>query len=135
MFFSQTSEYALRAMACLTHARGAVLKSNELAEQAQIPGHYVSKVMRQLVLAELVEARRGHHGGFRLARPPSDITFTQILTAMGDAPATERCVFGLPLCDHDNPCSLHPAWMRLKGELQAWADSSRLSDVLDETEP
>ena len=66
---NQTAEYALRAMASLARADGA-LTAEELSAQASVPVHYLAKVMRQLVVAGLVSARRGRGGGFRLARSP-----------------------------------------------------------------
>lgn len=129
MLLSQTAEHALRAMACLAQAAPDMLNSGALAAQAQIPGHYVSKVMRQLVVAGLVEARKGRSGGFRLAHAPADITFASILEAVGDQVVSDRCAFGLSACNLDNPCPLHPAWRGLKEVFEGWARSTTLADA------
>jgi len=130
---SRTAEYALRAMACLAGAardpEQGVLRSEELAQAAQIPAHYVSKVMRQLVIAGLVEARRGHGGGFRLAREPGEVTFAAILQAMGEVPDDDRCAFGLESCGGRNPCPLHESWSRLRSAFEHWASTTTLADV------
>lgn len=122
--------YALRAMAVLANlAPGESLRGQELAEQAAIPKAFVSKVMRQLVAAGLVDGRRGHGGGFRLAVSPSSITFTAILAAVGFAVDTGRCALGFSACDAERPCVLHQVWTRFRTALEAWADGTVLAET------
>ncbi len=132
MLLTQTAEYALRAMACLAQQGGdTTLRSAELAKLATIPSHYVSKVMRRLVVAGLVQSKRGHGGGFSLARKPQDITFLEILQATDHFMEEQRCAFGLGDCDLENPCPLHPAWSELRGQLKAWAMTATLDGLKD----
>lgn len=135
MPFSQTAQYALRAMTCLAAASGEVLKSQQLAEVAEIPPHYVNKVMRPLVVAELVEARRGHHGGFRLVLDPAEVSFAAILEAMGESRPAHECVFGMANCGWDNPCPMHPTWVQLRQALAEWAENTTLADNLEGRSP
>ena len=130
MQLSATAEYALRAMACLVNADGETLTSDDLASLAGIPSHYVSKVMRQLVVANLVDARRGRGGGFRLTRSPGDITYAEVLAAVGGLADPDRCAFGHDSCNPDRPCPLHPAWTRLQVAFDQWAEQSTLDDAL-----
>lgn len=132
MILPQTAEYALRAMACLATApSGQLVRSAELASGAKIPTHYVSKVMRRLVLAGLVSSQRGHGGGFSLAQPPGDICFMDILVAVDFDVESGKCAFGRGDCDAANPCSLHPAWSQLKTRFSEWALTTTLDSVLD----
>ncbi|HFE47090.1 MAG TPA: transcriptional regulator, partial [Nannocystis exedens] len=82
MILNQTAEYAFRAMACLASSLGTPLRARDLSTQSNIPPFYLSKVMRRLVVAGLVDSQRGHGGGFRLAKPPGAIRFFDILEAM-----------------------------------------------------
>lgn len=127
MLLNQTAEYALRAMAVLaTHWPGGKTTSAELAEEGNIPSHYVSKVMRRLVLAHLVEAQRGHHGGFSLAREPSRISFMQVLEAVDFQAQDQHCAFGLGKCNPHHPCALHPAYTALNDSFLTWARTTSL---------
>ena len=57
MLFSQTGEYALRAMASLAISGSrASVPARDLSEQTGIPAHYLSKILRRLVLAGLLES-------------------------------------------------------------------------------
>lgn len=129
-FLSQTAEYALRAMAHLaTLEPGASARAAEVAEATSIPAHYLSKVMRRLVLAGLVESQKGHHGGFSLSRPPSRIRFGEILAAAGVDADQDHCAFGWGRCNVAKPCPLHDAWSELHCRYSAWASQTTLADI------
>lgn len=131
MLLPQTSQYALRAMACLA-ATGpdSALNSRELSDATSIPHRYLSKVMRALVVAELVTSRKGHHGGFALARTPEDIRYTEILTAVGFAVDPTDCAFGFAACDEKKPCPLHESWKELKELCRTWAAGTSLASTI-----
>lgn len=130
MQFPQTVEYALRAMACLAlPGAGESLRATDLAARTGIPSHYLSKVMRRLVTAGLLHSQRGHGGGFVLARPAAEISFEEILRAVGYGGDDHACVFGWTTCDPKNPCLLHDAWSTLKASYGEWARTTRLTAI------
>lgn len=104
--FSQTTEYALRAMACLALYPDQLVPTPELARQTRVPSNYLAKVLQQLAAANLIRGRRGVGGGYRLTRPASQITLMDVVGAMGDLKRIETCPLGLP--NHGaNLCPLH----------------------------
>jgi DNA-binding IscR family transcriptional regulator len=57
---STTSEYALRALACLAgQPPGTALLGRNLAKAAEIPANYLSKILLTLRNAELVDTTCG----------------------------------------------------------------------------
>jgi len=87
---SQTVEYALRAMSHLAAIAGACASSGALAEATHAPHGYLSKIMRDLVCAQLVTSYRGRHGGFALARDPDTISVLDIVNAVSPRRRAER---------------------------------------------
>ncbi len=129
---SQTAEYALRAMAWLAlQPPGTALRGKDLSEVTQIPPHYLSKILRRMVVHGLLVSQKGHGGGFALARRPKEISFCEVLDAVDSAPQNGVCAFGWGLCDTDHPCPLHPAWSRISGAFLDWAHDTTLADVAD----
>ncbi len=129
MLLNQTAVYCLRAMAVLAAlAPGESLTAAELSERTGVPQQYLSKVMRKLVVARLVRARRGHGGGFSLQRAPRAIQLGEVLAAV-DLQVDDGCAFGFAACDPHNPCALHPIWSRLKDSLEEWTAGSTLADL------
>ncbi|MFO0787090.1 MAG: Rrf2 family transcriptional regulator [Phycisphaerales bacterium] len=101
---SQTVEYALRAMSHLASLHQAVT-SVEIARATKVPHGYLSKVMRDLVCADLVRSFRGRRGGFILAREPAAISVLDIVNAVDPIHRIDHCPLENPL--HATLCPLH----------------------------
>lgn len=123
----QAAEYALRVAVCLAHATASERVSREaLVGAVNLPPAYAAKVLRKLVVAGLVEAQRGWHGGFHLARLPQHIRVLDVMAAVGVEPELEHCAFGFDACDVNAPCPLHFLWRDLHDRLHAWATQTTL---------
>jgi Rrf2 family protein len=103
--FSQTVEYALRAMMHLASMGGAPVSSERIAAQTRVPQGYLSKIMRDLVLAGQVASFRGPGGGFVLARSAAAVTILDVVNAVDPIRRIHRCPLDKP--DHAELCSLH----------------------------
>ena len=79
---TQTSEIAVKAMIFLARRESdALITPKRIAEVMGCSPSYLAKVMGNLSKANLVESRRGPHGGVRLAYPAESITLLQIVEA------------------------------------------------------
>ena len=132
MYLSRPAEYALRAMTFLARMEpDKRIRARDLAKAVDIPAAFLSKIMRRLTASGLVDSRKGHHGGFVLAKPPGDIRFMDILRSVDFEPTADHCLFGLENCDANHPCPLHTEWGILKGQIENWARSHTLGESLD----
>ena len=103
--FSQTAEYALRAVAYLAQ-EGEPRTVAQIAAATKVPPSYLSKVMQSLARAELVVSQRGLYGGFRLARPTDQLCVYDIVQAVDPIQRITKCPLDLP--QHSkNLCKLH----------------------------
>ncbi len=102
---SQTVEYALRAMVFLTANADGATSAQVIAQQIRVPERYMSKVMRNLVVAGLVHSRRGPTGGFALARPASQISMLAVIEAVEPMPRISKCPLNNPR--HAALCPMH----------------------------
>jgi Rrf2 family iron-sulfur cluster assembly transcriptional regulator len=106
-----TSTYAMIAMSTMVRNESRLpMTAKELAELGSIPSNYLSKIMRQLVRANLITGTRGIGGGFRFARPPSKIKLVNIVDLFEEVDRPRVCPFGNRTCDDDNPCAVHDLW-------------------------
>jgi len=103
---SQTTEYALRAMVSLATNSRKALTTQEIARDSHIPLDYLSKVLSLLSRAGLVRSQRGRGGGFQTARPSSELTVLEVVSAVDPLQRIKTCPLGL--ASHgENLCSLH----------------------------
>ena len=81
--FSQTVEYALRAVVYLAQhrAEGAV-GNRTIAQATQVPTSYLSKVLHDLAAAEILVSRRGVGGGFQLRQSPDELSVLDVVNAV-----------------------------------------------------
>ena len=78
MQFKASTDYGMRAILYLA-AQGTTCSSKDIAQDMSIPRDYLIQLAQLLRNAGLIEARPGKHGGYRLAKEPSDITVLQIM--------------------------------------------------------
>ena len=88
MKLSTKGRYAMVALADLalaelqTHKPDDLMSLAEIAKRQDISLPYLEQLFVKLRRAGLVEAVRGPGGGYKLARTPSDIRVSEILTAV-----------------------------------------------------
>jgi Rrf2 family protein len=120
-----STEWVLHCATTLAQLEpGATASAKQLAEYYDIPGPYLAKQLQALVKAGVLAATTGPRGGFRLARPPGEITLLQIVEAVDGAASPYECREirqqgrgALPAEDCRNTCVLaqkmadaHDAW-------------------------
>lgn len=126
---SQTVEYALRAMMHLASLEpGATANSEVIAERTKVPQGYLSKVLRDLVVAQLVWSQRGPNGGFSLAREPSRISMLDVVNAVDPFERIKRCPLGNPA--HTKLCPLHQRIDSAMDYIERQFADTTLADIL-----
>src|SRR5262245_32615350 len=91
MKLTRATGHALVGLAHLArHGGGRPVASHAIAAAHGIPEEFLLKCLRPLVSAGVLRSVKGPHGGFRLARPPGDITLLEVVEA------TEGPVRGYP---------------------------------------
>ena len=125
---SQTVDYSLRAMVALASYDNQVMSVREIAAVTKVPCPYLSKLMRQLVRAELVRSRRGVGGGYVLARPPGDISIWDVVEAIDGIQRPHCCP--LNIVGHSAPCALHRLLNHTVDEIEQAFRAISLADTL-----
>lgn len=102
-----------------------------MADATGVPASYLSKVPNQLRKVGLVEAKRGWHGGFKLRDEALDRPIRDVLAALDGIASIEGsgCAFGLPRCDEEHPCPLHPQWEEVRRRFQEMISEIRIRDL------
>ena len=87
MRLSRKSEYACLALIDLAsrHMEGGQSKVREVAERQGIPRGFLVQILLRLKNAGYVRSARGAAGGYRLAKPPEEITVAEVVRLMDGA--------------------------------------------------
>jgi Rrf2 family iron-sulfur cluster assembly transcriptional regulator len=130
---STRGDYASRALLSLAlHTTEAGPTSvRDIAERTGLPQPYLEQILLALKGAGLVRSKRGVGGGYVLAREPSMITLTDIVSAV-DGPIAVGD-FGEPhqngACDHEGQCVLLSVWAGMSEQIRRHLDALTLADI------
>ncbi len=83
MQFKASTDYGMRAVLYLA-ARGTTCSSRDIAEDMSIPRDYLIQLAQLLRNANIIEARPGKHGGYRLAQDPNEISVLDVINALDE---------------------------------------------------
>ena len=103
--FSETTEYALRAIVYLAAQEGQPRTVQQIAAATCTKAGYLSKVMQGLSRKGLVSSQRGLGGGFTLAVEADKLTVLDVVQAVEPLKRITKCPLGLK--GHVNLCPLH----------------------------
>lgn len=94
--FSETVEYALRAIVYLAQQAPAPQTTDQIAAATRVKGPaYLAKVLNHLTRAGLVRSQRGIGGGMALGRSPADINLLDVVNAVDPIRRIKECPLGL----------------------------------------
>jgi Rrf2 family protein len=138
MKISSQEEYGLRCLLRLAGAEeGHSLTIPEIAASEGLSSPYVAKLLAVLRHSGLIESVRGRAGGYRLARPPADITLGTVMMALGeplyDDPGYCQRHAGTETegnCVHHGGCTLRALWVTLEQWMRHTLDQITLADLL-----
>jgi Rrf2 family protein len=93
--FSQTVEYALRAVVYLAREAPAARTTEQVAAATRVPPAYLAKVLHGLSLAHIVRTQRGIGGGVALVKQPDELTIFEVVNAVDPIRRIKECPLGL----------------------------------------
>ena len=128
--FSQTVEYALRAVVYLAqrHDEGPV-DSGQIAKATQVPSSYLAKILQDLARTEILTSKRGVGGGFRLSRPPDDLSVLDVVTAIEPIQRITGCPLSLP-AHCQQLCPMHARLDEACAQVEATLRRSPISEMM-----
>jgi FeS assembly SUF system regulator len=94
--------------------------AREMAVALRLPAPAVSKVLKILARAGILQTHRGKKGGFTLATPARQITVAQVLRAFEGPLAITDCSGAHPGgCEVESRCLVGDAWKRINRAMEA----------------
>jgi Rrf2 family protein len=93
--FSQTVEYALRAVVHLAYEAPAARTTAQIAEATRVPRDYLAKILQGLAKKGIVQTQRGVGGGVSLAKDPAELTILDVVNAVEPIERITTCPLGL----------------------------------------
>ncbi len=111
MKLSLRGEYALRALVVLGLNYGkSVLRIQAISEQQNIPKRFLEQILNDLKSAGVVDSKRGVAGGYRLSKPPEEISLAIVIRHIEGPLAPVSCVsekfYARCSCPDESKCGI-----------------------------
>ena len=132
---TRLTDYATLLMTVLASAPEAVHPAAALAERTRLEPTTVSKVLKALAQAGLIEGLRGVNGGYRLALAPAQISLFEIVEAIEGRLEMTECSGAHSRCEHEPHCGLAPHWRRVNDVIADTLRGMTLAQMLEPPAP
>ena len=136
MKLSLRGEYALRALLVLTMNYGdQVVRIQTISDQQRIPKKFLEQILNDLKNLGAVESKRGINGGYRLARPPENITLASVVRHVEGALAPVSCVsdrfYERCTCPDEATCPIRDVMKEVREAVVKIMERVTLADLRD----
>jgi Rrf2 family protein len=131
---SQRTRYTIRALLHLAdHYGEGPVQLSQIAESQNIPSKFLTVMLSTMRRAGLVETMRGREGGYWLAKPPSEISYGEIVRltrgSLGLLPCASRLAYEqCTNCITEEKCRLHRVMLMVRDETARILDGLTLAD-------
>jgi Rrf2 family protein len=128
--FSAKTEYGLVALIEIAakYGTGGVTQVAEIAARQTIPDRYLEQMLTSLRRGGILHSIRGPKGGYRLAKPPADISVAEVVSCLeGSAQETSEGRRKTP-----EFAVLHDLDQRLEVARQSLLQSTTLATLIEQ---
>lgn len=131
MRLSTKGRYGSRLMLelALYYEKGPVLLK-DIARREEISEGYLEHILPLLKAAKLVNSSRGAHGGYTLAKDPSDITLKDVVQAVEGSLSPVKCVDAPSVCHRTRECVTREVWKELGEKISETLNSITLKEMV-----
>jgi Rrf2 family protein len=126
---STKTQYGLRALVRLAQSNDEGMCVADIAQLEGISPKYLEGIAGALRSSGLVISHRGKNGGYRLARPATDISMLEIITALEGSIVPVACCESGQGCTKSSACLPSRFWNGLKERIDAYLRDTSLADL------
>lgn len=137
--YGASVEYGIHCLVWLVQPRLRPVSSRDLAELQGVSPALVARILPKLEKAGLVTSTNGIHGGYRLARPPQEITVLDIIEAIDGSKRLFDCKDVRRKCTlfegnppswiEGNDCGVHAVMLRAENSMRRELTLTSLQDL------
>lgn len=129
----RNTDYAFRLITAMidTWATDHVVSAKALSGQAKVSYALTCKLLQRLQKEGYIQSTMGSKGGFRLARPPEQITFLEIIEAIQGPLCVNRCQLSSFSCPLKGKCPLHGKFLSLQKEMIGYLKNMNIGQLVN----
>ncbi len=131
---SKRADYALLALSHLAVTQATdpnrLVNTREIAEQYEIPGELLAKLLQTLARNGIVASHPGPTGGYKLLRAPKAVSIAEVLSAIDGPLSILPCSNGQgDSCKQFSHCTIRDPLAEIERRVKSLLDEMTLADV------
>jgi len=128
---SKLTDYAVVVLAEMAQASGTLSTASSLAVKTTLPEPTVAKVLKLLAKGGVILSTRGVNGGYKLSRPPEEISIAMVVDALEGPVALTACVDGSEeCCAHSGACPVKGKWNPVNIAMKSALENVSLAQMM-----
>jgi len=136
MKLSLRGEYALRALLVLgLKYEQPVVRIQAISEHQNIPKRFLEQILNDLKSAGIVQSKRGVSGGYRLAKPPQEITIAAVVRHIEGELAPVSCVserfYEKCSCPDESRCAIRSVMKEIREAVVKIAERVTVAELCE----
>lgn len=130
MRLNTKTRYATRAMLDLAlQADAEPVSLQQIAQRQDISYKYLEAIFGALRTAGLVQSSHGPQGGYRLTRPPAQITLRDVFEVFEGRDGFVPCASAAHDCSRASECALREVWAEFHLVTMQHLEQTTLADL------
>ena len=122
MKYTKATNYALHIMAyMIKYDKNDNLSLQSLAKHLNISATYLSKILTQLVKADIIQSTPGVNGGYTLRKKKEDISFMDVISATEGTGALFTCDL-----QEDEKCHIYKVMAEAENVMETYLHNKKL---------
>ncbi|WP_432405582.1 RrF2 family transcriptional regulator [Wukongibacter sp. M2B1] len=130
MKYTKATNYALHTIAyMIKHNKDDNFSLQTLANHFNISATYLSKILTQLVKADLIQSTPGVKGGYVLRKRVEDISFMDVIKATEGTGA----LFSCELHDEESGCQIFKVMKEAEDVMETYLKNKKIYEIVQNT--
>jgi Rrf2 family protein len=129
---TRNTDYAIRALLCLTGYSGRFVSTTEIAKTEKIPLYFLRRIVQALIKHKIVIGREGVRGGIALHQSAGHITVGNIIKIFQDDITFLDCVIKKRICPEKYRCPLRRRIEHIETQVVSQLKRITIDDLVKE---
>ena len=126
---SKLTDYGTVVMTELARDAASIVSVAHLANRLKLQPPTLSKILKRLNHAGLVQSYRGAEGGYQLAQPPEQVSVAAIIDALEGPISLTECATDSHSCSQESDCGVRDHWQLINSAVRGALESVSLADM------
>ena len=133
MKISTRIRYGLRAVINIAEGNieeNRLVRIKEISEDQHISIQYLEQILFKLKQNEIIKGKRGPNGGYKITRPPEEITVLELYEVLDEEIKVVDCSEGSNKKCVKNECRTMCLWSKLDAAIKKILSETTLADLM-----